>query len=58
VIARDARVEKPADGFAFTEGPTGNANGDVFFTDQPHDRILKWSAEEGLSTSCLRTAGN
>ena len=50
VIAPGARLEKLAGGFDFTEGPTCDANGDVFFTDQPNDRILKWSADAGLST--------
>ena len=50
VIARGARLEKLAGGFAFTEGPTCDVNGEVFFTDQPNDRILKWSAEGKLST--------
>jgi len=50
VIARGSGLQKLASGFDFTEGPTCDANGDVFFTDQPNDRILKWSAEGGLST--------
>lgn len=50
VIARGATVEKLAGGFEFTEGPTCDVHGDVFFTDQPNDRILKWSAEGKLST--------
>jgi len=50
VIARGSGLQKLAGGFDFTEGPTCDANGDVFFTDQPNDRILKWSAEGGLST--------
>jgi len=56
VIAPGARVEKLAGGFAFTEGPTCDAQGTVFFTDQPNNRILKWSASEGLSTF-LQPAG-
>lgn len=56
VIARGAGLQKLAGGFDFTEGPTCDANGDVFFTDQPNDRILKWSAEGGLSTF-LQPAG-
>ena len=56
VIAPGARLEKLAGGFDFTEGPTCDANGDVFFTDQPNDRILKWSASGGLSTF-LQPAG-
>ena len=56
VIAPGARVEKLAGGFDFTEGPTCDAQGTIFFTDQPNDRILKWSLEAGLSTF-LQPAG-
>lgn len=56
VIAPGARVEKLAGDFQFTEGPTGDAAGNVFFTDQPNDRILKWSVEGRLSTF-LQPAG-
>jgi gluconolactonase len=49
-------VEKLAGSFGFTEGPTCDATGSVFFTDQPNDRILKWSAAGGLSTF-LQPAG-
>ncbi|HUT36308.1 MAG TPA: SMP-30/gluconolactonase/LRE family protein [Planctomycetota bacterium] len=50
VTERGARVEKLADGFKFTEGPAADAAGNVFFTDQPNDRILKWSVDGKLST--------
>jgi gluconolactonase len=56
VIAHGARLEKLAGGFDFTEGPTCDAEGNLFFTDQPNDRILKWSAEGVLSTF-LQPAG-
>ena len=56
VVAPGARVEKLAGGFEFTEGPTCDAEGNLFFTDQPNDRILKWSVEGKLSTF-LRPAG-
>lgn len=49
-IAAGAALEKLAGDFKFTEGPTANAKGDVFFTDQPNDRIMKWAAGGGLST--------
>lgn len=35
--------------FSFTEGPTADKDGNVFFTDQPNNRIWKWSPSEGLS---------
>jgi gluconolactonase len=50
VIAPGARLEKLAGGFEFTEGPTCDAEGNLFFTDQPNDRILKWSVGRELST--------
>jgi gluconolactonase len=56
VVAPGATVEKLADGFAFTEGPTCDAHGNLLFTDQPNDRILKWSTEGRLSTF-LQPAG-
>jgi len=59
-IESGARVEKAAGGFAFTEGPAADADGNVFFTDQPNDRILKWSVAGKLSTymqPCGRSNG-
>lgn len=50
VTAPGAEVVKLADGFKFTEGPACDGAGNVFFTDQPNDRILKWSVEGKLST--------
>lgn len=35
--------------FSFTEGPAVNSRGDVYFTDQPNDKIWKYSAEGILS---------
>lgn len=56
VIAPGAKLEKLAGGFAFTEGPTSDKDGNVFFTDQPNNRILKWSVDGKLSTF-LQPAG-
>ena len=56
VVASGAKLKKLADGFKFTEGPTGDASGNLFFTDQPNDRILKWSVKGKLSTF-LQPAG-
>ena len=50
VMAPGAKVEKLAGDFEFAEGPTCDPEGNVFFTDQPNDRILKWSVEGKLST--------
>lgn len=45
-----AKPTKVADGFGFAEGPTADKDGNVYFTDQPSDRILKWSADGKLTT--------
>jgi gluconolactonase len=60
VIAPGAKLEKLAGDFKFTEGPAADAEGNVFFTDQPNDRILKWSIDGKLSTwkqPCGRSNG-
>jgi gluconolactonase len=57
VLAPGAKVEKLADGFKFTEGPSVDARGDVFFTDQPNDRILKWSVEEKKLSTFMSPCG-
>jgi len=56
VLAPGATLEKLAGGFDFTEGPTSDRAGNIYFTDQPNDRILKWSVDGGLSTF-LQPAG-
>jgi gluconolactonase len=50
VVAPGATLEKLSGGFAFTEGPTRDKNGNVFFVDQPNNRIMEWSADGKLST--------
>lgn len=56
VLAPGAKLQKLAGDFKFTEGPTCDAAGNVFFTDQPNNRIMKWSVDGKLSTF-LQPAG-
>jgi gluconolactonase len=56
VIAPGAKLEKLAGDFKFTEGPTCDKDGNVFFTDQPNNRIMKWSVA-GQLTTFLQPAG-
>jgi gluconolactonase len=56
LIAPGAKLEKLAGDFQFTEGPTCDTHGNVFFTDQPNDRIMEWSVDGKLSTF-LQPAG-
>jgi gluconolactonase len=49
IIKPGIKLEKLADGFLFTEGPTADKGGNVYFTDQPNDRIMIWDIKKGLS---------
>jgi gluconolactonase len=49
-------VKLLADGFLFTEGPASDGNGNIYFTDQPNDRIMLWSSTGNLSVF-LQPAG-
>ncbi len=44
-------------GFSFTEGPAVDKHGNVFFTDQPNDRIYRWAANTGQITLFLQGTG-
>ena len=50
VVAPGATLQKLAGDFKFTEGPTCDKNGNVFFVDQDNNRIMEWSADGKLST--------
>ncbi len=50
LAATGVSLKKLDSSFAFTEGPASDARGDIFFTDQPNDRIMKWSVEGKLSS--------
>jgi len=57
LIDRNARVEKLADGFAWTEGPVWRRDkGYLLFSDIPHNTVWKWNQAEGLSIY-MRPAG-
>lgn len=47
-IAPGAKLQRLAGGFAFTEGPAADASGNVYFTDQPKDRIWIWTTDGKL----------
>ncbi|MCE5185184.1 MAG: SMP-30/gluconolactonase/LRE family protein [Planctomycetaceae bacterium] len=57
VVAQDAIVKKLAGDFKFTEGPAADKDGNVYFTDIPNNRILKWSVEGSLSTFLENSRG-
>lgn len=38
----DVQPEKISEQFSFTEGPSSDKHGNVYFTDQPNDKIYYW----------------
>lgn len=50
ILYPGAELVKLAGEFSFTEGPAADKTGNVYFTDQPNDRIMKWSTKGELST--------
>jgi len=60
VVGTGAKLVKLAGDFKFTEGPAVDKVGNIFFTDQPNDRIMKWSIDGKLTTflqPCGRSNG-
>lgn len=57
IVAPGAQVKRLSDQFKFTEGPAVDKWGNVFFTDQPNNKIWKWSAADGQLTLFHETPG-
>ena len=57
LIAEGAELQLVSEGFEFTEGPAADAEGNVYFTDQPNNRIHKWSVDDGKVTVFMEDAG-
>ena len=56
LVADGATLQRAATGFAFTEGPASNRDGSVFFTDQPNNRIHRWTVDGDIDVF-LENAG-
>ncbi|MBX2822365.1 MAG: SMP-30/gluconolactonase/LRE family protein [Rhodothermaceae bacterium] len=50
LLAVGAQLVQVDTSYSFTEGPAVDAAGNVYFTDQPNDRIMKWSTDGDIST--------
>ena len=57
VTAPGATLTKLPGSYSFTEGPTADVAGNVYFTDQPENRIMKWDAAAGTVTEWMKPAG-
>ena len=49
LIKRGAVLQKVSDQFRFTEGPAVDKKGNIFFTDQPNNKIWKYDTRGNLS---------
>ncbi len=49
IIAEGAMLQQVDSSYTFTEGPAVDKAGNVYFTDQPNDQIVKWSTDGSLS---------
>jgi len=50
LIAPDAKIERLADGFRWSEGPVWIEEGDyLLFSDVPANKIYRWSEKDGIS---------
>lgn len=56
-VAPGASLKLVSDGCKFTEGPASDPQGNVYFTDQPNDRILKWDHRSGAVSTFMQPAG-
>ncbi|EKB47360.1 SMP-30/gluconolactonase/LRE family protein [Cecembia lonarensis] len=57
LVAKNAQLKKVGEGFTFTEGPAVHRNGDVYFTDQPNNKILRWSYTRNEISVFMEDAG-
>ena len=55
--SQHGRLDTIQKGFSFTEGPAVDKDGNVFFTDQPNDKIYRWDANSGQVTLFLHGTG-
>lgn len=57
LIAPGAVLTEVASDYKFTEGPASDRMGNVYFTDQPNDRIIKWSVMDGKVSVFMEQTG-
>jgi len=57
LLAPGAKITKLGGGYEFTEGPAADRSGNIYFTDQPNDRIVRWDAASGTFSDWLKPSG-
>jgi gluconolactonase len=57
IVSPDAELSLISDQFKFTEGPTADSDGNVLFTDQPNDQIVRYDFQTNEISTWLKPAG-
>ncbi|WP_233215318.1 SMP-30/gluconolactonase/LRE family protein [Rhodopirellula bahusiensis] len=57
VVQSGAKLQLVGDSYKFTEGPTADGDGNVYFTDQPNDRIVRYDAKSGKLSDWMSPCG-
>src|SRR5690606_15525813 len=57
VVSEGAELNLISSEFKFTEGPAADKEGNVYFTDQPNNRIHKWSVADNSVSVFMENAG-
>lgn len=60
IVVKGAVPRLVSSAFRFTEGPAADRTGNIYFTDQPNDRIMKWNTNgtiEVFMEKCGRSNG-
>ncbi|MEH6513800.1 SMP-30/gluconolactonase/LRE family protein [Maribacter arcticus] len=57
LVTDGAELNQISNKYSFTEGPASDKNGNVYFTDQPNDKIIKWNEADNTLSIFKEPAG-
>lgn len=57
IVKNGAELVKASNAYSFTEGPASDKAGNVYFTDQLNDKIIKWNTEDNSLSVFKEPAG-
>ena len=57
LVTDGSKLVQVANNFSFTEGPASDKNGNVYFTDQPNNKILKWNQAYNSISTFMESSG-
>ncbi|SIQ39507.1 SMP-30/gluconolactonase/LRE family protein [Maribacter ulvicola] len=57
LVKDEAKLVQVSNAYSFTEGPAADKLGNVYFTDQPNNQIIKWNATDNSLSIFKEPAG-